>query len=494
MFTLSVRFRRNLYLLALAGCLLAPLPLRELLFASPSAPMDENAPIHIASLSSTPQWVGESDQEFSDFGLSVATAGDVNGDGYADIIVGARNYDGIQNVVGAAFIYHGGPAGPSLTPDWLAMGEQIAAGFARIVSTAGDVNGDGYDDVIVGAPFYKNSLSSEGAAFVYHGGPAGLSPTPDWIGWGNQSSALFGLGAGTAGDVNGDGYADVIIGASSYDGDLVGAGRVFVYHGGPAGLPATPNWTVDGDQSFVFFGEAVGTAGDVNRDGYDDVIIGAWLYENGQTDEGRAFVYHGGPAGLAATPAWSAESNQESAYFGSSLGTAGDVNGDGYDDVIVGAYLYDSFFSDAGRAFVYHGGPAGLSATPAWTQDGQGPDDSLGIAVAWAGDVNGDLFDDVIIGALNYSNGQFEEGAAYVYAGGAAGLAANSMWQAEGDQVESEFGRAVGTAGDVDGDGYPNVMVGAREYDDEETNEGRVFVYGRPVLTPAVYLPIVQRP
>ena len=111
------------------------------------------------------------------------------------------------------------------------------------------------------------------------------------------------------------------------------------------------------------------TAGDVNGDGFSDVIVGALLYDNGETDEGRAYVYHGSAAGLATTAAWTAESNQDDAHFGYSVATAGDVNGDGFSDVIVGAYVYDNGETNEGRAFVYHGSAAGLSPTAAWTAE-----------------------------------------------------------------------------------------------------------------------------
>ena len=105
------------------------------------------------------------------------------------------------------------------------------------------------------------------------------------------------------------------------------------------------------------------TAGDVNGDGYADVIVGAFGYDNGQADEGRAFVYHGSAGGLSGSAAWTAESDQAGAWFGSSVATAGDVNGDGYADVIVGAPYYDNGQTDEGRAFVYHGSAGGLSGS-----------------------------------------------------------------------------------------------------------------------------------
>src|SRR6185436_13503605 len=106
----------------------------------------------------------------------------------------------------------------------------------------------------------------------------------------------------------------------------------------PRGQAASSaDWIAEGNQSFAGFGVSVATAGDDNGDGYADVIVGASAYSNGQTGEGRAFVYHGSPAGLATAPDWTAEGEQQGASFGISVGTAGDVNGDGYDDVIVGA-------------------------------------------------------------------------------------------------------------------------------------------------------------
>ena len=215
--------------------------------------------------------------------------------------------------------------------------------------------------------------------------------------------------AATAGDVNGDGYTDVIVGAYLYDGVQTDAGRVFVYHGSASGLGATPAWTADGDQSGSGFGFSVATAGDVNGDGYSDIIIGACNCDNGRPDDGRAFVYLGSPSGLANAPVWTAQGNQAGARFGASVATAGDVNGDGYADIVIGAHEQD--VGPRACVPVSSGVASGPSAVPAWTATSGQNGSRYGLVVASAGDVNGDGYADVAVGADRYSDGQFWEGA-----------------------------------------------------------------------------------
>jgi hypothetical protein len=435
-------------------------------------------PITIDPLATSPNWMAEGDQAGARFGSSVGTAGDVNGDGYADVIVGAKQYDNGQTDEGRAFVYYGSAAGLSTTAAWTAEGDQAYARFGESAGTAGDINGDGYADVIVGAHWYDNGETDEGMVFLYHGSASGLTTMPSWTAESNQAYADFGCALGTAGDVNGDGYAEVIIGAQMYDNGETNEGMVFLYHGSATGLSTVPNWTAEGNQAGALLGYfAAGTAGDVNGDGYADVIVGAPRYDNGETDEGRAFVYYGSAIGLAASPDWTVEINQAYAFFGKPVGTAGDVNGDGYVDVIIGAEEYVNGQWREGGAFVYHGSAAGLSPTPDWTAEGNQNDARFSSSLGTAGDVNGDGYADVIVGAKLYNNGQYKEGRAFVYYGSATGLSATADWTAESDQVGAELGTSVGTAGDVNGDGYADVIVGADYYDHGEGNEGMVFLF-----------------
>ena len=169
-------------------------------------------------------------------------------------------------------------------------------------------------------------------------------------------------------------------------------------------LAVSAHWEKTGGQAGAQLGNAVSTAGDVDGDGYSDVIVGAYAYDDGEADEGKVFVYRGGPAGLASSASWTAQANQVGANLGASVATAGDVNGDGYDDVVAGAFGYDSTLADRGAAFLWLGGPAGLGTdgTPAnadWSALGEQAGSAFGVRVVRAGDVNGDTYDDIAVAA-----------------------------------------------------------------------------------------------
>jgi hypothetical protein len=422
-------------------------------------------------------WDFQVGQGYAHFGISVATAGDVNGDGYSDVIVGADGYDDGEIDEGGAFLFNGAPDGLGELAGWRGDSGQGDALMGGSVATAGDVNGDGYSDVIVGAERYDNGEDDEGGAFAYLGSTSGLGTSAAWMAEGEQAGAAFGSSVASAGDVNGDGYSDVIVGADRFDDGEDDEGRAFAYLGSASGLTTTPAWTIESDQPGALLGNSVATAGDVNGDGYSDVIVGARAYSNGELAEGAAFGYLGSAAGLATSPSWTAEGDQPGANFGACVATAGDVNGDGYSDVIVGANTYDNGETDEGRAFAYLGGPSGLGTTPAWTAESQQVGAELGVSVGTAGDVNGDGYSDVIVGARLYTNGEISEGRAFVHLGSAAGLATTPAWTAESDQAGAELGVSVATAGDVNGDGYSDVIVGAWTYDDGRDSDGRALAY-----------------
>jgi len=409
-------------------------------------------------LVATPAFTATGESAENYFGDQVATAGDVDGDGYTDLVVGASGYN---TCTGKAYVYHGGPSGLSTTPAFTATGENEGDYFGQSVGTAGDVNGDGYADLVVGAYGYD---SERGSVFVYHGGSAGLSATPAFTATGEATGEYFGASAASAGDVNGDGYADVVVGAYYHDVSPFGIeGKVYVYHGSATGLIATPAFTVTGQDDYDYLGDPVAGAGDVNGDGYADIVVCAGRF----AEAGLLQVHHGSASGLSAAPAFTATYGENSDFFCSAVSTAGDVNGDGYADLVVGAYGYDS---ERGSVFVYHGGSAGLSAAPAFTATGEMTGERFGGSVASAGDVNGDGYADVVVGAWGYdaNRGRF-----YLFYGGSAGLSQTDVCSITG-QMNDYLGEAVATAGDVDGDGFADVAVGSPE---RSSGRGMVTVY-----------------
>ena len=409
--------------------------------------------------------VGE-DQQGAGFGRSVASAGDVNGDGYHDVIV-ATYWN--------AFLYLGGPAGPSAIADW-----DYGIRGNGAAASAGDVNGDGYGDVIVGS-------RSAGRAYVFAGGTGGLPSNPTWeLPGGGPASFSFGQSAAFAGDVDGDGFDDVVVGAPRFNtASSVYAGEAYLYRGGAGGLSNTSAWTALGvDQYNARFGSAVASAGDVNGDGFADVLVGEPLLDTAVRDEGRVYLYLGGPGGLSPTPAWtSSGDDQPLSEFGSSLASAGDTDGDGFEDVIIGAPGYTS--GDLrGKAYLHLGGPAGLTSSPDWTSAGDGGAfASFGITVSSAGDLDDDGYSDVVIGApgsddLAFPISRWDAGKAYAYLGGPLGLSTTPAWESRGDHQEySRFGSSVSGAGDVNQDGFPEVIVGAGRFSTENSRAGKIYVF-----------------
>jgi hypothetical protein len=276
---------------------------------------------------------------------------------------------------------------------------------------------------------------------------------------GGQANGFFGISVAGGGDVNKDGYADVVVGAHFYDSGETNEGRVFVYLGSPNGLAKQPVWTAESNQVGANFGKSVACAGDVNKDGYSDVLVGAPNYDNGQNNEGRAFLYLGTNMGLTQSPAWTGESNQADAAFGNSVAFAGDVNGDSFSDIVIGANRYDEGQSNVGKIYVYMGAANGLSLYPDWTYTGNIMDGNLGIAVATAGDVNGDGFGEVIVGSFG-SNPQNPKGIAYVFAGSVRGMTNQVTQIAVQNNPQAVVGQSVSTAGDINGDGYADVIAG----------------------------------
>lgn len=442
---------------------------------------DEGAdyPVTIDPVTISPDWMARGGQKEAYFAQRLASAGDVNGDGYADVIIGANSYDNGQTDEGKAYLYYGAASGLSAVPAWTAEGNQEGALFGHVVASAGDVNNDGYSDVIVASPGYSNGQSGEGRVFVYYGSANGLPATANWTGESDKADAYYGNSAASAGDVNKDGYSDIIIGAPYYSSSLFKpqTGRVYVYYGSASGLSGTASWTKDGASAYNMLGFSASAAGDVNKDGCSDVIVSAPGYGSGQTYEGIAYLYLGKSTGLQTTAAWNYESNRDTIGFGFCVSPAGDINNDGYADVIVGVPDYSNGQAGEGAAYIFCGQSSGLSSAPNWFKESNIEKSSFGYSVASAGDVNHDGYNDILIGSPNYANGNIVEGAAYLFYGTASGLSSTAGWMVESNQDSASLGYCVASAGDINKDGIKDILIGAPAYNGGTAREGEAFVY-----------------
>ncbi|MBO9563522.1 MAG: FG-GAP repeat protein [Niastella sp.] len=436
------------------------------------------------------------DMGFSQFGESVAGAGDVNGDGYSDIIVGAPGYGYSggypQGMKGRTYVFYGSATGFSGN-DYI-EGEQYANHFGALVTGMGDVNGDGYSDIAVGAPDYDIYVpQNDGAVYVYYGSATGLTLTPAHMYTNTQpiESTYFGRSMAGGGDLNGDGYTDLVIGQPRYHDDMFGPtpfhsiGRLLIYYGSPSGLPADPVIIDSTARIGLALSGPVGSAGDVNGDGYADIVVGG---KDTINNVPRLLIMHGSATGLQDTAYYIVDSLHSIAV--TALAAAGDIDGDGYTDIVAGDANYDAGDSlDAGRAYIFHGAPDSLtSVLPAVAINHVGLTViGFGKSLQHVGDINGDGYSDVVIGDPNYIKGTTNyEGRAYVYYGSANGLPEIPNVILDVNQPNCKLGYSV-AGSDVNGDGYADVIVSAPRYNN---TQGRVFIYygsaSGVVTTPAV--------
>jgi Ca2+-binding RTX toxin-like protein len=465
-----------------------------------------------------------------DAGFSVSGAGDVNGDGFADFIIGGQLLDGAQANSGGAFILFGGKDG---LPDTLALGDVdgtngvflkggATSDFAGIsVSAAGDVNGDGFDDVIVAAPGADGTGKDAGEAYVVFGSGAAFPASIDLSALGSKGFTINGdqdneqIGTVASGDFNGDGFADLVIGAYNYGTNYSGhEGAAFIVFGSASPTDvnlASPDGTHvvringnivgdDGDD----LGFSASSLGDINGDGIDDLILGSPYNAGGKGFNGVSYVLFGqesfdptlSVADLDGKNGFALPGLKSQDFAGWAVSGGGDLNGDGFDDLVIGAIGSDPHGSDSGTAYVVFGHAGSFAAsfnlgslngTTGFKLSGIGALDYAGGSVSLGGDFNGDGFADILIGAGGDIYNSAAVGKNFIIFGHAgtfsAGLELANLSVAQGIEFDTPSdtggGWSVSWAGDTNGDGYDDLIIGENRLD--SLAGGALVIYGGDV-------------
>ena len=489
---------------------------------------------------------GENPSDYS--GTEVSSVGDINNDGIDDFAIGANGADSNGIASGSTYIIYGKEGGLDAN---INLGNLLdnSAGF-RIdgqsrydqsgwsVSSAGDFNGDGYDDIIIGTPFASPNGVRSGSAYVVFGKNGNFEdnvdlshPTSGANVRINGESAGYHIGWSVSGvgDVNGDGYDDIIIGAVGADWNGEHSGSTYVVFGGEDGLDEDINpssivasngvdgFRIDGENASSA-GGAIGRSvslGDINGDGIDDIAIGASSTDsNGNIWAGTTYVVFGKDddafaatmnlSELDGSNGFRIDGESGSDLSGYSISLAGDFNGDGIDDLIIGAYGADSngkyqngasyvvFGNNDDDAFAATMNLSELNGSNGFRINGESTGDNSGKSVSSAGDFNGDGYDDIIIGApMANSNNGYDSGAIYVVFGKERGFDATielsdivasdgrDGFRINGESAGDRSGYSVSSAGDVNHDGYDDLIIGKGWVDPNGDRSGSSYiVYG----------------
>lgn len=429
-----------------------------------------------STLTRQPDWVLEGESASLQFGGAVNAQADLNKDGINDLIVSAS---GAAVQRGRIEVFLGSRKGPSKTPAFRYEGtmDYAQVGSSPIVA---DVNGDGWPDLLVGAYNQSGAVAYNGAVLVFLGSSAGLPATPSQVIEGPSTNSFFGWKIRSLGDFNGDGYADVLVSAIGAKSNV---GTLYVYKGSASGLVGTPVSTLSGAAPWIYFGRIVET-GDLNNDGIADILVGASSPVGGIP--GMAWVYHGSAAGYTSTKAetlFSPITLADADAFGENVAVLGDVDADGYTDVAVAAPRHFQDTQNFGLIVVYYGSAQGLAASGR-TQILQPNSDTMpfmGMNMLGGRDFNGDGVPDLVLGtAANARPSNPADpfpGAIWIYRGSSSGLDTTKVYKVNGKEgSRDELGLTV-DLGNVTGTGAVDLITSSGVYSNTLSQQGVVRVF-----------------
>jgi hypothetical protein len=422
----------------------------------------------VAGSSTSPIWELGVPPQSAPVAATWGAMSDGNGDGYGDVI--AADSDAFTQTQ-RVYVHLGGPQGPSRSPSSVLSAASAQVHYASSVASAGDVDGDGYPELVVGSP-------GEDKVYVYAGGPSGYAEPPATVLAGPAMTA-FGLAVSGAGDVNGDGYADVVVGNPNREATPASPvqGGAIVFFGGPAGLSSSRSVTLPsyGTSNEQGMGQFVASAGDANGDGLADIAVYGGL---GTTDPQNVIVYMGAATGFGKSPGIPLQyEGANTTWMGNAnlLSGVGDVNGDGYPDLAMASATPPNSGYETDHVSLFFGGASGLSPVPSRRLDSSIlPSDHFGMSVAGS-DFDRSGASDLAVAIVSYAVPPL---VAQVYEGGPVDpVLATTLTTTD---ATVQFEREVGAA-DVDGDGYPDLIVGYPSRDtpggDAGVLHGAVAVY-----------------